>query len=268
MFLTAIVLLFLVAALSRGGNNSISSVRSHPRAVPAAQQQHVLDEYYQLEIARRDALNAAGDSTYWSLPRIWWSYEPVWDCPAYAPRMRVGGYGDGYKYMCSPAALPDDNCVVYSFGSAGKFDFEEHVLEMKPSCEVHTFDPTSTPANIKNAKIQFHRYGLSSSNAVRNIGPVKTLATIMRDLGHTCVDVLKVDVEHSEWPAVAEWASSRPCFRQLLVEVHGPTREKMTAFMGVLESLDMRMISRDANILCASCMEYSFVRYSPERGYY
>jgi hypothetical protein len=179
--------------------------------------------------------------------------------------------------MCDPKrSLPKENCVVYSFGSHGHFGFEDDLLLRAPWCEVHTFDPTvrgdvnSVDGQDRDRRIQFHNYGIGGANQVTKIGKLKTLSTIISELGHDCIAAIKMDVESSEWSSIAEWGTSSPfpCFRQLMLEVHSPQKQKLQALMEKLEQADLRMTMRDPNILCPQCMEFSFIRYNPKLGYY
>ena len=76
----------------------------------------------------------------------------------------------------------------------------------KPHCEVHIFDPTILPA--WDGKWNYHHVGLGGEDNNKAHGhtgskstvfSVKTLRTIMRTLGHSFVDVLKFDIEGSEF---------------------------------------------------------------------
>ena len=125
------------------------------------------------------------------------------------------------------------SCVVYSFGSFGDTQFEQRVRDVVPGCEIHTFDPTCMrPAPLKREKdLHFHSLGLGGGANhstperrrraqhqrqlrlskprskffemkladVAKQWPVLDLGTIMRRLGHRSVDILKIDVEGSEF---------------------------------------------------------------------
>jgi hypothetical protein len=58
-----------------------------------------------------------------------------------------------------------------------------------------------------SSEIHFHDYGLYGADAhLANVGDVKTLRTIMSELGHAHVDVneLKIDIEGSSWTLFAD----------------------------------------------------------------
>ena len=68
-------------------------------------------------------------------------------------------------------------------------------------CEIHIFDPTSEPLKGYN----YHSLGLADHDgevAMQTDAsfagqkfPVKTLQSIMKGLGHTYIDILKIDVD-------------------------------------------------------------------------
>ena len=72
---------------------------------------------------------------------------------------------DGAKFVCLDkwkSTIDQDKCLVYSFGLAQDWSFEEAVAEM--GCTVRTFDPTvkGVPQNVKHSnKISFEKVGLS-----------------------------------------------------------------------------------------------------------
>lgn len=112
-------------------------------------------------------------------------------------------------------------CLVYSFGSENKFDFELALLEhIGPHCEVHTFDhtvglnPTHQPEGV-----HFHPWGLGnrgeSEATIKRIRDLeeyepciclKSLDQIVTDLNHwgRRIDVLKIDVEGAEFDTLPE----------------------------------------------------------------
>eukprot|EP00906_Rhabdomonas_costata_P005261 RCo007897 len=127
-----------------------------------------------------------------SYPGAFYPLSPDYNCP---DELYLGDRIDGAKWVCGAERLPRQHCVVYSFGSNGDFSFETELLAVAPQCEVHTFDPGDFVARVpKNLNVSYHKWGLSlNSNP-----PLYPLRTILRNLGHDHVDVLKVDVEGVE----------------------------------------------------------------------
>ena len=136
------------------------------------------------------------------------------------------GHGDGGKWVCGAGALPA-GCTVYSLGSNGNFQFEQAVLAATP-CEVFTFDCTISASRLPAAlDPRIHFYPLCVGDSEDADSPFRSLASLMRQLGHAQVDLLKVDIEGFEYRLVegifrgfleAGWAGALPM--QILMEQH------------------------------------------------
>ena len=132
---------------------------------------------------------------------------------------RIGNCNDGAKWICldlfvarttARAKHANEKCVVYSFGSSKDSCFESAMAESF-DCEIHIFDPTSP--ELKDDRWTYHSYGLGGKDVSitqywdwRTQSPancvactMKNLNDIMKELGHTYLDVLKVDVDGAEW---------------------------------------------------------------------
>lgn len=154
---------------------------------------------------------------------------------------RWGAAGDGGWDICVAEAVKGPKlglpCVVYSVGGNLEWSFE--LAALKRNCEVHTFDPTiHVPAagTKKNAsctkrsrcgrapdpRIHYHNFGMFGAELqLPNVGSVKRLSSIMDELGHTSVQLLKVDIEGSEWPWLLSLdAREIQRVEQLVVEIH------------------------------------------------
>lgn len=141
------------------------------------------------------------------------NWEPTFTC--FGEKRQ--GMGDGPKWICDPHRLKTiDNCVVYSIGSNNEFDFESNFIH-ETNCEIHTFDPTSSFSN-KPPGVTFHQYGLAD----KSYGRYKTLQDITQQLGHTHIDIFKIDCEGCEWATFQQWFEHmQPT--QVLVELHSGT---------------------------------------------
>jgi hypothetical protein len=112
------------------------------------------------------------------------------------------GSGAGGKWVCDVAALAS-GCTIYSLGSDGDVSFEAAVGAAAPGCEIHTMDctlgagraPTSLPP-----RTHFHPLCLGSDDAPG--AQFRSLRSIMRELGHASVELLKVDIEGFEFRLV------------------------------------------------------------------
>eukprot|EP00656_Telonema_subtile_P013802 TRINITY_DN17016_c0_g1_i2.p1 TRINITY_DN17016_c0_g1~~TRINITY_DN17016_c0_g1_i2.p1 ORF type:complete len:1094 (+),score=263.27 TRINITY_DN17016_c0_g1_i2:74-3355(+) len=219
----------------------------------------------------------------WDIPNgryIWDWFSPDFVCPTME---RMGRLGDGGKWICHPDRLPEkSDCVVYSFGVRDDVTFEQEIIERSGQrCEVHAFDPSvgGLPQYAKHTpKLHFHKAALAAHTGSNKLWPVaNSLHGHMERLGHTHVDVLKIDCEGCEWEvfeALLESDSALP-FSQLLIELHlgnatstEGMRENMFRLFEGLEALGFRAFAREINIgptltgqLPTAC-EFSFIKNS------
>lgn len=139
--------------------------------------------------------------------------------------------------------------VVYSFGIGEDATFDTALIE-KYGLTVHAFDPT--PKSIQWVKEQklpdrfvLHPYGVAAvdgdlhfnppenpdhvshtildrpaTSAEAILVPVKRLASIVKELAHERIDILKMDIEGAEYEVIEDLASSDIRPRQFLVEFH------------------------------------------------
>ena len=102
---------------------------------------------------------------------------------------------DGPKWMC-PEYLDvnDGECVIFSVGSNGDFQFEESMRKfVGDRCKIYTFDCTGA---WSNPATHFLPWCIADSNHEGDDGKIyKTFSEIMGLLGVKKVSVLKIDVE-------------------------------------------------------------------------
>ena len=171
---------------------------------------------------------------------------PNFDCPLMetVPKRSKGET----KYVCNPARLVYDgkenddssSCLIYSFGCAGDFSFEDEIFKMhNKQCEIHVFDPAKAwerKDDIPNKNIHYHAWGLRSTyDESKSVvwpkgrgGGFKTFPETLDVLGHNnrTIDILKIDCEGCEWSTVKDWIGLG--IRQILVELHGVPSPKGT----------------------------------------
>ena len=128
-----------------------------------------------------------------------------------------GSRGDGGYHVCVDQLVPG-SCVVYSLGTRENPSFD---LAMgKFGCEVHSFDPslqqqgldTATKLGKRSTNVTFHDVGIGGQSRIYEPGTapwqwpglrygreansgrwtLRTLESLMRELGHNHVDVLKM----------------------------------------------------------------------------
>lgn len=159
-------------------------------------------------------------------------------------------YGNSYGgfYVC-PEVL-DENAIVYSFGIGEDISFDKAIIE-KYSCKVFGFDPTpksiSWIANQKtHPNFHFYGFGLDSKSGFvdfylpnnddhvsgsllkqKNVSELKKVSVEMKSfediiekLGHKNIDVLKMDIEGSEYEVLDSILASKVSITQILIEFH------------------------------------------------
>lgn len=142
--------------------------------------------------------------------------------------------------------------VVYSVGVGEDMTFDVALIE-RFGMTVHAFDPTPRSRQFiertQPKNVVFHDYGVFDHDGVVRFNPpknpahvsmsvldetvsdritasggtefaVRTIPSIMQELGHTRIDVLKMDIEGAEYNVIDHLAQHKPEVRQLMVEFH------------------------------------------------
>ena len=165
-------------------------------------------------------------------------------------KLKTKWYGSQYGgfYVCPD--LINVNSIVYSFGIGEDTSFDFELIE-KHDCFIFGFDPT--PKSIHWIRSQslpinfiFFEYGISHiSGSVEFYLPkkseyvsgsifthnelnttesvsvqMKSINDIVSDLGHTCIDVLKMDIEGSEYDVIDDVLNAPVTIVQILIEFH------------------------------------------------
>jgi FkbM family methyltransferase len=165
---------------------------------------------------------------------------------SYYKNVRLGSEYGGWNII---AEHINKNSIVYSFGVGEDISFDLALIN-KFGVKVHAFDPT--PRSIKWVKDQnldcsfvMHEYGLlnydglvaffepknskyishtivagSQKNTSSFDVIVKKLQTILKDLQHDSIDLLKMDIEGSEYSVIKDMESTNIRPKQLLIEFH------------------------------------------------
>jgi FkbM family methyltransferase len=163
----------------------------------------------------------------------------------------LGGRDDVWRIRPD---LLDKNSVIYSFGVGEDLNFETAVIDQF-GATVHAFDPTPrslewTLSQCFVPELIFHDLGIGGADGKETFYPplrsdhvsystcvrptvageavsceVRRLATIMDQLGHDHLDILKMDIEGSEYDVLSDMLISQTPVRQLLVEFHHRWKE-------------------------------------------
>lgn len=199
---------------------------------------------------------------------------------------RVVGNKDAWFAVAGDSL--NDRSIVYSFGVGTDISFDEGVIDtFGPT--VFAFDPTPRSIewikanNTRPDKFIFRPWGISNEDkfaqfhppqndayvsfSIDNIqksekgaveGQVYRLVTIMKKLGHSRLDLLKMDVEGAEYNALDDILGSGIEIGQILVEFHHRFYER-----GAAKTRDIirRLNSRGYRIFWVSDSgeEYSFL---------
>jgi FkbM family methyltransferase len=137
--------------------------------------------------------------------------------------------------------------IVYCGGVGRNISFDQELIR-RYGVDVHAFDPT--PECIQwlagqsvSDKFRFHPVGLANHDGVvsfnepANFGgdisrspfrgsgvqtevQVRRIPTLMQELGHDHIDLLKIDIEGYEYEVIEDLLRSQVPIRQLLVEFH------------------------------------------------
>jgi len=127
--------------------------------------------------------------------------------------------------------MPELPCVVYSFGIANNWLFDDLMLDH--GCSVWSFDPSMTVGTHKRRPTHlFEPIGIGASTGVhrgestlyggKTDYNMMTLQDLMARYGHTHVDIVRMDVESAEWGVLDQWNRDKmwPRIGQLLLEIH------------------------------------------------
>jgi len=211
--------------------------------------------------------------------------EPFVWCDVRVATQRLGSTYGGWHIV--PDGITPES-VVYSFGVGEDISFDTAFIAMYGTT-VHAFDPTPKSlawlrGQTLPSRLVVHDYGIAAfdgeitfyppendahvSHSIlarpatkdRAIHvPVKRLSTIMSDLGHTSLDILKMDIEGAEYDVIDDMLSSGIRPRQVLIEFHHRFPNvgvaKTTAAIQKLRSAGYALCS-----VSSSNEEYGFLR--------
>lgn len=162
-----------------------------------------------------------------------------------SPTLSLGNQDASWCFC--PDGLSEQS-IVYSFGVGEEISFDLQLIE-RFGMLVYAFDPT--PRSIQWVKSQalpeefvFHAYGVAefdgmcrflppadpahvSHTLLHRVSPwpgvdlpVHRITTILKTLGHSAIDLLKMDIEGAEYVVLTDLIRSGVRPRQILVEFH------------------------------------------------
>lgn len=198
-------------------------------------------------------------------------------------------YGNQYGgFYLNPNLIHKDS-IIYSFGIGEDISFDKELINVH-NCQVYGFDPT--PKSIKWCKEQvllmnFHLYDFGISQETGKFkfhlpknnkhisGSViehdnvskedvvevemKSFVDIVKSLGHDRVDVVKMDIEGSEYHVIESILLSGIQVDQIAVELHERFfhngKERSMQLINKLYSHGYKMCA-----VSSSCQEVTFIR--------
>lgn len=144
------------------------------------------------------------------------------------PMPHIGHAGDGGWETCmTPSFKPKKPCLIYSFGVANMWKFDE-TLARDHGCTVRAFDPSMKDNDHVHlpGPVHFYKLGLAGSNRTlpSNGWKLFTFQSLLKRFGETdrTIDIVKMDIESSEWESLESMLETGVLERvkQLMFEVH------------------------------------------------
>ena len=166
-------------------------------------------------------------------------------------RIPTERYGSVYGGWTAAAGMLNSDSTVYSVGIGEDVSFDLALIDAY-GLTIHAFDPT--PRSIDWLRKQrlperfiFHPVGLADFDGTAIFHPpsdpsfasysmvfeaqqstsetvvktdVRRLGSIMAELGHNSVDLLKMDIEGAEYDVIRDLLDQHLSIRQILVEFH------------------------------------------------
>jgi uncharacterized protein YfbU (UPF0304 family) len=156
---------------------------------------------------------------------------------------------DGQKAVCiDPQVAPQPGeCLVYSFGIADDWSFDEEMEEY--GCEVFAFDPSmEMEPHDHTPGIHFYNWGLSDRDEIETHDngtewQMYSLSSVYDKLserhGRKIIDYLKMDIEQSEWKVLPDIIKTGMLskVRQLGIEIHFQDYYTVDKFLELLRLL-------------------------------
>lgn len=170
-------------------------------------------------------------------------------------KLDIRNFGEpGYGFfVCCEGYSQKESILVYSFGIGENISFSQDLADKYGQAEIYAFDPTPKAIKFMNdydkkkfSYFRFFEFGLSDVDGVQKFflpknrnyvsGSVKcnssvnendyinvqmyTLRKILELLGHNHIDLLKMDIEGSEFVVLPQLLKDRISIGQICVELH------------------------------------------------
>lgn len=205
-------------------------------------------------------------------------------------------YGSLYGgfYLC-PDLLNEDS-IVYSFGIGEDISFDKALIE-KHNCCVFGFDPTPKSMSWVNnqslpQRFYFNAYGIANKSGFtdfylpknpehvsgsimiqNNINTddkitveMKSIQDIINELGHSKIDVLKMDIEGAEYDIIENLLDAKIQIDQIIIEFHDRLfkdgRSKTINAISILERQGYKIFAVSDTMEEVSFINEKMLKYS------
>ncbi|TVY33663.1 hypothetical protein LSUB1_G006736 [Lachnellula subtilissima] len=220
-------------------------------------------------------------------------------------RPRVGRLGDGGKWVCgmslyeakpapaisrSSSQQGSSETIIYSFGVNDESTFEAEMLARIPSAHIFAYDYSVTSFGPQlspsySARAHFKQLGLGAKDELYRTPQFFSLASLMAQNKHSYIDILKIDIEGSEYAALDAFMDE--CDKtgvfpigQVMIELHlvddqHVNFETFGKWWERLEAFGMRPTWLEVNLLSVTlgqgktdprCVEYVWVNAKDEKS--
>ncbi|TVY24476.1 hypothetical protein LHYA1_G007254 [Lachnellula hyalina] len=237
-------------------------------------------------------------------PYTLWDFFPAtYTCPH--DIQRVGRLGDGGKWVCgmslyeakpapaisrSSSQQASTETIIYSFGVNDESTFEAEMLARIPSAHIYAYDYSVTSFGPQlspsySARAHFKQLGLGAKDELYRTPQFFSLASLMAQNKHSYIDILKIDIEGSEYTALDAFMDE--CDKtgifpigQVMIELHlvddqHVNFETFGKWWERLEAFGMRPTWLEVNLLSVTlgqgktdprCVEYVWVNAKDEKS--
>lgn len=175
--------------------------------------------------------------------------------------VRIGTVGDGGKWICNPLSLLEfPSCVIFSLGIRNDPSFDESIQTLlNLHCELISVDQSKQKADTLNRlkKVNGKFMQAFVADKTDEIKNHYTLKDIMDKNDHTSIDILKIDIEGSEYKVADEMLSIPIC--QILIEAHSNSSQKHYELLNKISQHNFYLYSYEINGKYHYLSEYSFI---------
>ncbi|EMD32703.1 hypothetical protein CERSUDRAFT_87731 [Gelatoporia subvermispora B] len=213
------------------------------------------------------------DHEPWPAYTVWDFFPPTFTCPHELER--VGNLGDGGKWTCGLSRIEEkQDCVIYVFGVDWDSSWEAEMLSRTRHCQIYGYDYSAngfgsfvprTAAARARTHFEKATLGPSDSHGPEDSPKMWTLRSLMRENGHSHIDILKVDVEGWEFEVMRSMVrdfisptedgtfGALP-FGQLQMEFHVWHRrfDDFLSWFQLLEEAGLRPFMAEVNLVYAN----------------